>query len=336
LKTENTAITIFWFRRDLRLEDNHGFYRALRQPYPVLPVFIFDTLILKDLSDRRDKRVAFIHQQLVELSRTLQKWRSALYIIHAEPSNAFRQLLASFNVAQVIANEDYEPYAIARDKKVGEMLASKGIPFQTFTDQVVFDPAGIEKADGTPYQVYTPYSKEWKRRLVNAPPASYPSEKHLDRLQQLAAIPLPSLQELGFEAVEPGVAPLQLSQELLRDYAETRNLPSFLGTSHASPHLRFGTVSIRYLVTLALKWSDAWLNELIWREFFMMILYHFPQVVDRAFRAQYDKIEWRNNESEFTAWAAGNTGYPLVDAGMRQLNERAGCITGCEWWWQAS
>ncbi|HEV2354162.1 MAG TPA: deoxyribodipyrimidine photo-lyase [Puia sp.] len=315
-----SPITVFWFRRDLRLEDNHGFFRALDGPHPVLPVFIFDPAILEELDDRRDKRVAFIHQALAALSEKLASLGSTIYTAHGEPVRVFAQLIGQYAIAQVISNHDFEPYAIRRDRLVAELLTGRGIRFSTFKDQVIFDPMEILKPDGTPYVVYTAYSKAWKQRLGGIVPPAYDSEKRLSGLMPHEAMPVPALADIGFERVDPGLSPIRIDPEMLMEYVNSRNFPYREGTTNVSVHLRFGTISVRHLVALALRWSETWLNELIWREFFMMILYFFPHVVDRSFKRKYDDIRWRNNEEEFAAWCDGATGYPLVDAGMRELN----------------
>jgi len=317
---DSRPVTVFWFRRDLRVEDNHGFYRALKDSPPVLPLFIFDPVILDKLTDKQDKRVAFIHQLVAQLSAEFRKWGSSLYVVYGEPVAVFERLLTEANVGSVVTNHDFEPDAIERDNKVRTFLAERRVPFHTFKDQVMFDPAEIVKPDGTPYVVFSPYSREWKRRFAELRRPAYPSETHLHHLWSDPSHTVPSLREMGFEPADHGVSPILLSRQLISNYENTRNLPYLDGTSQASPHLRFGTVSVRHLVALAAELSEVWLNELIWREFFMMILYHFPSVVTRSFRRQYDAIPWRNNEREFEAWCTGMTGYPLVDAGMRQLN----------------
>ena len=313
-------LTIFWFRRDLRIEDNHGFFRALQGPHPVLPLFIFDTLILDKLPDKQDRRVAFIHHLVTQLSAELKKWSSTLFIEYGQPVEVFQRLLQEFNVASVVTNEDFEPYSIERDMQVRRFLHTRGISLSTFKDHVIFDPTEILKSDGTPYVVYTPYSRAWKKRLLELPTPAYPSETHLHKLLPHSPRPIPSLNELGFRPIAHGVPHICLQRGLLNAYAENRNIPGLDATSHAGPHLRFGTVSIRHLVNLSLQVSDTWLNELIWREFFIMILFHYPHVVRSSFRPQYDAVPWRNNEMEFNMWCAGRTGYPLVDAGMHQLN----------------
>ncbi len=314
-------ISICWLRRDLRLNDQAALYHALKSKYPVLLIFVFDPEILDKLQDKDDKRLAFIHRQLTKLNSELHKYGSSLKVMHDQVILAFEKLISEFNVKEVYANHDYEPYAIDRDSKVLDFLSNRGIPFHTFKDQVIFERTDIMKSDGTPYTVFTPYSRRWKEAFSKSSLAEYPSESYLSKCLQLEPLSVPNLEDIGF-VVPPFDLPLfNISETLIRNYDLTRNLHSVNGTSQISIHLRFGTLSIRYLVKLAVQWNEQWLNELIWREFFMMILYNYPHVVQNSFKKKYDQIQWRNNEQEFEAWCRGETGYPIVDAGMRQLNE---------------
>ncbi len=316
-----SKISLFWFRRDLRLHDNHGLYRALTQSESVLPVFIFDKDILEGLKDKADKRVAFIHKALSEINDTLKANGSSLYVLHDTPWEAFEKLAKEFDITAVYTNHDYEPYAIKRDAAMEAFLKSKNISFHTFKDQVIFEKAEVVKADGSPYTIFTPFSKIWKEKYTADKKVRHPSEKHLNNFHQTKPIPLPSLKQLGFESVSLDIPPITPDKNIIQHYDETRNLPYVDGTSKMSVHLRFGTVSVRELAAMASKWNEQWLNELIWREFFMMILWHFPNVVTGSFKAKYDRIPWRNNDAEFKKWCAGETGYPMVDAGMREMNE---------------
>ena len=322
-----TPVSICWFRRDLSIKDNTAFSRALNSSYPVLPVFIFDKEILSLLPSARDKRVAFIRQALVELEKAFNSLETSLYILHDTPTQAFKQLLVEFDIKEVYANHDYEPYAIQRDEKIKSLLASNGIAFITCKDQVIFEKNEILKADGRPYTVFTPYAKAWKEKFFTSSFTDKLSfshrasgiRYHLSNIHHARQIP--SLEEIGFEKIET-ISPIPvINEDIISRYEKTRDIPSVNGTSGLSPHLRFGTISIRLLVQLANRLSPGWLNELIWREFFMMILYHFPHVVNSSFKKKYDQLKWRNNEHEFDLWCRGETGYPLVDAGMRQLNE---------------
>lgn len=313
-------VNIFWFRRDLRLHDNHALYQALNAGLSVLPVFIFDTGILGKLSSKSDARVSFIYGEIVRIQSELEKFGSSLKVFHAKPADVFRELTEQFEIQAVFANKDYEPYAKERDDKVGEVLNEKGVAFYLFKDQVIFEENEVLKDDGTPYTVFTPYSKKWKQVLSETEIPAYPSEKMLHNFIKTAFFSFPDLKELGFEKSTIAVMPPEISEKIIRNYAKTRDLPGIDGTTRLGVHLRFGTVSIRELSRKAMEWSETFLNELIWRNFFSTILWHFPQVVDKAFKPQYDFIQWRNNEKEFECWCHGKTGYPMVDAGMRELN----------------
>lgn len=319
-KFMSLKISLCWFRRDLRLHDNAAFYHALKGPYPVLPVFIFDTNILDELP-KKDKRVVFIHQRVLKLHSELQQKDSSLYVVHGTPLNAFKKMCETLNVKKIFTNRDYEPYAKERDSRIDDFLSQKNIPFHTFKDQVIFEKSEILNTSGQPYKVYTPYSKTWKKKYEEKQPASFNSEEDLSNLLKAEPVDVPSLKEIGFKKVDINVPKADIDEEVIRHYDETRNIPAVSGTSRLSVHLRFGTVSIRRLVKLANRQNEKWLNELIWREFYMMILHHFPYVVHQSFKKKYDHIQWRNNEKEFELWCRGETGYPIVDAGMRQLNE---------------
>jgi deoxyribodipyrimidine photo-lyase len=314
-------ISICWLRRDLRLVDNAALHHALKGKYPVLPVFIFDTAILEKLPEKKDKRVAFIHQALQEIKDNLQKNGSSLYVLHDTPINAFGKICREFDVKEVFTNHDYEPYAIERDNAIQKFLSDQGIGFTMYKDQVIFEKSEVLKADGTPYTVFTPYSNAWKKKYAEEKSATFVTEKHFSNLLQIKPFHLPTINEIGFEKADTISARPPIDEKIIRHYHETRNIPGLEGTTHLSTHLRFGTVSTRHLVKLATELNEQWLNELIWREFFMMILFHFPHVVNYSFKKKYDHIQWRNNEKEFEFWCKGETGYPIVDAGMRQLNE---------------
>lgn len=314
-------VSIFWFRRDLRLHDNHGFYQALKSSSNVLPIFIFDKNILEQLSDKKDKRVSFIHQTLKSLNEQLIKHGSSLFVLHDEPLHAFKIIYELFSLNAVYTNHDYEPYAIERDLKIKEWFKSKNISFYTFKDQVIFEKNEVMKSDGTPYTIFTPYSKIWKQKLEDEKFKTFPSENLLFNLFKTKPFPFPSFNEIGFEKSDSEIPSTKIKKEIISNYHLTRNLPAVNGTSKLSIHLRFGTVSIREFAALALQLNEQWLNELIWRDFFMMILFQFPYVTERSFKKKYESIEWRNNETEFEKWCTGETGYPIVDAGMRELNE---------------
>ncbi len=307
---------IFWFRRDLRLTDNCGLYHALREGRPVVPVFIFDTEILCHLEDKRDRRIEFIHQTLKAIQEQLVARGSSLVVLHGNPVDVFKQL----RPAAVFTNHDYEPYARERDDQIHQQLTARGIPFRTFKDQVIFEKDEVVKDDGKPYTVFTPYSKKWKARLAAEGLPSFDINAVQQHFKKIQAQPLPALEELGFEPTGQPFPPRVIKTSIIEVYDRQRNYPGIEGTTRLSVHLRFGTVSIRQLVKVARQKNEVWLNELIWREFYHMILWHFPRVVTKAFKPEYDKIAWRNNPNEFRAWCEGKTGYPIVDAGMRELN----------------
>ena len=320
-KVVKPKISVVWLRRDLRVVDNAALYHALKGDFPVLLLFIFDKNILEKLSHAEDRRVDFIHQQLEKINSEAGKKGSSVIVLHDFPKKAFERVLMEFDVADVYANRDYEPYARERDQEISRYLSSRKIPFKTFKDQVIWEGSEILKSDASPYTVFTPYANKWKEGLQWSSVEEYPSEGFLERLYKMEGREVPSLKEIRFRKTGFKMENPDLSEVFLQNYDRTRNLPALEGTSRVGVHLRFGTVSIRELVKLALRNSDRWLAELIWREFFMMILYHFPEVEKNNFRRKYDRIEWRNNEKEFDLWTRGKTGYPLVDAGMRQLNE---------------
>lgn len=312
---------VFWFRRDLRLEDNAGLYHALKQNNAVIPIFIFDKEILSELSTSYDRRVDFIHQAISHIKDQLRELGSDLMVFHSTPQEAFKLLIKQHDIEGVYCNHDYEPYAIQRDKAISEYLKSHSISFQTFKDQCIFEKNEVIKDDGTPYTVFTPYSKKWKAKLTSFYHRSYPTEKYFKQFYSFRSDRLPSLEDLGFIKTDMVFTKPSLpSKDLLSHYKENRDYPYKKGTSQLSIHLRFGTISIRQLTAYCLGISETWLNELIWREFYMMILWHFPHVVTGSFKKEYDHVPWRHDEELFKKWCEGKTGYPIVDAGMRELN----------------
>jgi deoxyribodipyrimidine photo-lyase len=313
-------INIFWFRRDLRLNDNHGLFKALSENKKVLPIFIFDPEILNKLSDTSDARVYFIHQQLENLNRQLKTYDASLYVKKGKVTDVFDELCKSYKIEKVYCNIDYEPYGIKRDKEVENFLAKRGIGFQLFKDHVIFEKSEVMKPDGKPYTVFTPYSRKWKERFKPDVLSSYPSEKFLENIEKFDYL-LPSLKDIGFSPSAIKVPEIKIETERLISYSETRNVPALDSTTHVGPHLRFGTISIRDLIKHAVSASEIYLNELIWREFFMQILFHFPHSANENFNPKYNHVLWRNDEDEFRRWCEGQTGYPMVDAGMRELNE---------------
>lgn len=313
------SFQLFWFRRDLRLEDNHGLYMAL-QSGTTLPIFIFDQNILSKLEDRSDARVNFIYQEVKKIKESLEKIGRTLLVLHGDPLVCLNQLIDENTITAVYTNSDYEPYARQRDKTVYEMLQANGIPFKAFKDHVIFEKKEVIKDDGKPYTVFTPYSRKWKSHLEKNPITPFPSEKKLENLLSLKSLPMPSLEELGFATSNLPFPTSKPDIGIIENYIETRDYPAIPGTSRMGLHLRFGTVSIRELVKIALLTSPKWLDELIWREFYQMIIYFFPRTIHSSFHEKYDRIQWENDASKFEKWCAGKTGYPIVDAGMRELN----------------
>lgn len=315
-------VNIIWFRRDLRLTDHAALYHALQQARPVVPVFIFDRNILDQLDDRADRRVEFIHAALAEMQQQLVQLGSSLEVYDGFPEQVFAMLAEKYQVSTVFANHDYEPYAIERDALIRALLASKNVALQTFKDQVIFEKDEVVKDDGKPYTVFTPYSNKWKAKLRDADLAAYPAEKYFSHFYRQPALPIPALEAMGFSKSNRPFPPRQLTDEVIRHYSERRNFPALEnGTSKMGVHLRFGTISIRELARRARGINETYLNELIWRDFYHMILWHFPQVGrGKSFKPAYEMIGWRNNEEEFRKWCEGRTGYPIVDAGMRELN----------------
>jgi deoxyribodipyrimidine photo-lyase len=314
-------IIIFWFRRDLRLYDNHAFFKALSDGLPVLPVFIFDKNILERLNSKNDARVSFIYSEILKIKNKLESAGSSLKVLYSSPENAFRSLLNEYCTVSVYANKDYEPYARHRDEKISRLLSGRGVPLYLYKDHLIFEGDEMMKNDGTPYTIFTPYSKRWKNLLLSNEIEIFPSEKLTCRFLKTSPFKMPELNEAGFTQSTTIIPVPEISETLIRNYAATRDIPDVRGTSRAGVHLRFGTLSIRYLARRAIAWSDVFLNELIWRDFFSSVLWHFPKAAENSFNYRYDFINWRNDEDEFERWQYGQTGYPFVDAGMRELLE---------------
>ncbi|WP_417352072.1 cryptochrome/photolyase family protein [Flavobacterium alkalisoli] len=312
-------MNIFWFRRDLRIEDNTGLYEALTSGEEVLPIFIFDPNILEELP-KDDARITFIHQLLEQINTELKKHNKSLAVFYDTPEKVFKKLLSENDIEAVFTNHDYEPYALKRDKQILQLLQDNNVDFKSFKDQVIFEKDEVVKDDSDPYVVYTPYMKKWKEKFTVKDVRQHHPEEKLSELTP-HSYPFLELKDLGFTESNIKVKPYTVTPTLVDNYEDTRNIPSIDGTSYLSPHLRFGSVSIRELVKKALESKNGtFLNELIWREFFMQILWHFPETINKSFRPKYDNIKWRNNEKEFKAWCEGKTGYAMVDAGMRELN----------------
>ena len=326
IEGKNESISVFWFRRDLRLNDNAGLYHALKENHRVLPIFIFDLNILDELP-RDDARVTFIHDQLTHLKQEIESFGSSLMVYHGSPIDIWRKILDQYQVKAVYTNHDYEPYAIQIDEEVNSLLSSKGIRFHTYKDHVIFEKDEVLKDDGLPYTVFTPYKRKWLAKLGSKVQNghsfyldSYPSLSYADAFFKTENQLFPSLADIGFERSTLEMPQKSVSQTLIKDYDEKRNFPAIKGTSRLGIHFRFGTISIREKALKAQSLSDTFLSELIWRDFYSMILYHFPKVATQAFKDDYNKINWVNNQQDLEAWKAGKTGYPIVDAGMRELN----------------
>lgn len=331
MSKDKTAVNIFWHRRDLRLEDNAGAYQALRTGEPLLSLFIFDKNILDKLADKDDARVSFIHQEIKRLKAELEEMGSSMLVRYGYPEEIWQDILQEYTVQAVYTNHDYEPYAKNRDEKIKELLSAEDIPFHTYKDHVIFEGLEVEKKSGGSYTVFTPYSRAWRDKLKEETVPSeskeisyffqsYPNEEYYDHYFKTEALPMPGLEEMGFEQSSIDFPPREVKQGLIKEYDKTRNFPAQEGTSRLGIHFRFGTISIREKARKAKDLNGTFLNELIWRDFYAQILDNYPHVAQRSFRKKYDFIEWRNNEEEYQAWCEGRTGYPIVDAGMRQLN----------------
>ncbi|MEO1263140.1 MAG: deoxyribodipyrimidine photo-lyase [Bacteroidota bacterium] len=328
-----TKINLFWFRRDLRLEDNAGLFHALKSGTPVFPIFIFDKNILDKLENKNDARVTFIHQEINRISKELEKKNSTILVKYGYPEKIWKELTEQHEIENVFTNHDYEPYALDRDQEVKNILSKKNIPFHTFKDHVIFEKNEITKKDGLPYTVFTPYSKKWKEKLhskivknhdgsdVSFYLKSYATKDYFSNFLKISPSTIPALNEMGFERSDQGFPARVVKQGLIKKYGERRNFPAIDGTSRLGLHFRFGTISIREKARKTLALSEVYLNELIWRDFYAMILSNFPHVATEPFRAKYKGIQWRNNEEEFKLWCSGKTGFPIVDAGMRELNQ---------------
>ena len=317
--TFDTPFVVHWFRRDLRWQDNRALHAALSSGFPVVPVFVFDKNLLDKLGNPRDARVTFLHDRVCVLQADARQRGADVHVRHSTPMDTFAALADTGMLRAVYTNEDYEPYALERDAAIREMLESRGIAFHTETDHVVQAPGEVMKPDGTPYTVFTPFSKRWHLNLTEDNMAQAPSEDGLDALASRSDMDVPSLEDMGFERSDITAPEAGLSPPILEKYADMRDVPSVKGTSRISVHLRFGTMSIREAAQAGFKHSDKWLTELIWRDFYQHIMHAFPHSMKDAFRPQYDRVPWRHDEQDLERWQKGQTGYPLVDAGMREL-----------------
>lgn len=314
-------VVLFWLRRDLRLDDNAGLYHALKNHPHVLPLFIFDSDILEKLDDPTDARLNFIYQTVIALKKELQHKDSDLIIRHGKPLEVFYKLAKQFEIEAIYTNNDYEPYARKRDATVEAWAQKQGIKFKSFKDQCLFEKEEILTDAGKPYTVYTPYKNKVLKTLNAFYLKSYPTKKYFKSFLKIKSEKAPTLEDLGFKKTDIELPASNISTKTLDNYAKNRDYPAMAhGTTRIGMHLRFGTVSVRALARLGQKHSAVWLSELIWRDFFMQILWHYPHVEKASFRPEYDKIQWRKSKSDFKKWSEGKTGVPLVDAGMRELN----------------
>jgi len=313
-------VNIYWFRRDLRFHDNTALHHALQNDTPLLPIFIFDKNILDKLEDQDDARVSFLQKRVHELKTVLEKNTSSLRVFHSTPDKVFDALIKEYDIQEVYCNRDYEPYAISRDNSIEKKLKAVDASFYSFKDQVIFEKDEITSDSGNCYKVYTPYSRKWKGRYAEGSYQPLPDHSQNKNWIQSEPHRSISLEEMGFVETKIPIPNHEVDQSIVRQYTEKRNFPSIKGTTRIGIHLRFGTVGIREMVAYANKTNETWLNELIWREFYMQVLANFPHVVTQAFIKEYDAIPWLNDESAFEKWCAGKTGYPIVDAGMRELN----------------
>lgn len=319
---KNKEIVIFWHRRDLRIKDNRGLFEALSNNENILPVFIFDKEILDNLASKDDARITFIYNYIERLKLKYQEFNSDLKVYYGYVNEVFKELVSNYNIKAVYTNHDYEPYAIERDNKIKSFLLDNNIEFKSFKDQVIFEKDEVTKDDGKPYTFFTPFMKKYRFILSENDYKEYNTLEHISNLIKIEKEDLLKLDKLGFIKSKLSFPELKLQTKLVQNYGDTRDIPSIKGTSRLSVHLRFGTISIRKLFrdTQKVENNYKFQNELIWRDFYMMILYHFPHIVDNSFKAQYDNIKWINDEEQFGKWKEGKTGYPIVDAGMRELN----------------
>jgi deoxyribodipyrimidine photo-lyase len=315
-------ICLFWFRRDLRLEDNAGLFKALKSGVPVLPIFIFDPNILSKLEDNQDARVSFLHERLRDLKTQLENLGTDLLVFYDTPLNVFKSLSSKYEVTGLFFNRDYEPNARERDKAVYEYFETISVSCIGSKDHVIFEKNEVVKADGTPYLVYSPYAKTWKKHCTSDHFKAYPTQNYFSSFFRTETkSTLITLDAMGFDSTSIAIPPASISNDIISNYDKTRNFPGLkTGTTRLGIHLRFGTVSIRALARASEGTNETFLNELIWRDFFQMALYYFPESRSKAIKPKYDLIPWSNNEDHFKAWCKGKTGYPIVDAGMRELN----------------
>jgi deoxyribodipyrimidine photo-lyase len=324
---------LFWFRRDLRLDDNTALNELLENikfdpknsPQVVLPIFIFDTQILNQLKNPLDRRVQFILKTIQELKVQLQAQGTDLRVYHGNPVELIPQITQEFKIQSIYCNEDYDPYSRQRDSVVSDYCKKNGIQFLCFKDHVIFAKSEILNLKGLPYSIYTPYKKAWlekfKTHFLTLKKSKLSEVQIASAFIKTAPIPLPpSLPKEYFEIGDFKFPEINVPKKTIENYHLTRDIPSLLdGTSHLGIHLRFGTISVRKLIEKSGFLNEVFLSELIWREFFMQILWHYPQVVKKSFRPEYENIKWRQSKEDFERWSQGQTGFPMIDAGIREL-----------------
>lgn len=323
LNQRDQHLVIFWFRRDLRLKDNVALFHALSENENIQPIFIFDQNILSKLKDKNDKRVSFIYKNLVEIKNELQQLGSDLWVKYGDPINVLLDIVSNKKVKAIYTNHDYEPYAMKRDKAVADMLKERNIEFKTYKDHVLFEKTEILNEQGKPYTVFTPYKKKYLIKLNKESLQDYNIDKLLSNLNKPSKNEkIIRLESFGFSAENIEFPPRVIKRKIITNYDKTRDYPSLIdGTSHLGIHLRFGTLSVRELLRITYSMNSTFVSEIIWRDFFQQILWNFPHVVDKSFRREYDSIAWRKSKKDLISWQKGETGYPLVDAGMRELNQ---------------
>jgi deoxyribodipyrimidine photo-lyase len=321
MNSVSESTVIHWFRRDLRIKDNHALHKAIASGHRVQCIFIFDANILEKLSNPCDVRLTFIHETLVRLNAELQQMGGTLLTYYGKPIEVWPDIIRELKPSHVFTNRDYEPYAQERDRAIFDLLQTHSIGMIGCKDHVIFEKSEVVKDDLKPYTVFTPYSKKWKSKLTAATFNAFDCSGLSNAIRKCSPHMLLSLESMHMQRANLEHIPaMTIDESIILHYHQTRDTPSLRGTSRLSIHLRFGTVSIRELARVGLKLNEKWLNELIWRDFYQAIIYHFPHTVEAAFKPAYDRIAWRNNEAEFEAWCRGQTGYPIVDAGMRELN----------------
>ena len=314
------AISVFWFRRDLRLHDNCGLYNALKSGNKIMPIFIFDKHILENLP-QNDLRINIIYKMLLILNQDLKAYNSCLTIYFGDPLEIYKEILTSLNIDSLYFNIDYEPYATKRDNSIKDLFSSCGKKVFSFQDQVIFHENDILKNDGKPYHIYTPYSNKWIENFEELKFIPYQILDHCSNFLTFDYKPLPPLEQLGFIMNNIEYSPPTIPTDIIQNYHHTRNFLNENSTSQISVHLRFGTISIREISSVAAKLNNVFLKELIWREFFMMIIYHYPTVVDQNFSSKHNLLLWSTDMEQFSKWANGKTGFPIIDAAMTQLNQ---------------